>query len=106
MTYLPMIVFGMINIGGGIMNKNMTYTIKFANTTENLEVFNWISKQNDSDEFIINVLKDAMKESNGGILLSREELEDISNLFSNTKVKKEKRRCKDIEKIFNDSFWN
>lgn len=46
------------------MNKNMSYTINFNNTPENLELFTWLSQQKDSDDFIINILKESMSVSN------------------------------------------
>ena len=62
------------------MNKNMTYTIKFSSTIDNLEFFEWVSKQNDPDEFIMNALKKSMIENEmKRSTISKEDLDDIIN---------------------------
>lgn len=69
------------------MDRNMTFSIKFMTTPENLKLFTWISEQKDPDKFIVNILKDAFK--------------------NNTKNKAKDISSKDLEMLLNDDdFWN
>ena len=60
------------------MNIKLEYTIDFGNTQERIDLFNWISKQDNPNEFILDTLERAMQEKNKNkMIITEDELKEI-----------------------------
>lgn len=91
-------------------DNNFKIFIPLEVTNSNLELIKWLSKKENTDEFIIDTLNNEMKKENQRNTFTKDELNEISTntkeLFG-SKKEKSKLSSKDLEELFrDDDFWN